>query len=255
MKITILGCGTSSGVPSIGNNWGACDPSESKNHRLRVSILVEEGDTTLLVDTSPDMRQQLLNCNLQKLDGVLYTHAHADHCHGIDDLRSINWLTQKPVAIYADAITMEELRTKFSYIFEGNKTIAEFYRPGIVPHIIDGKFTIKDIEVTPFLQRHAPNLMSLGFRFGDFAYSTDAHKLDDVAFEALRGIKVWVVDCVREKPHPTHSHLEQTLEWIARVKPERAFLTHMNNSMDYATLRAKLPDAVEPAYDGLVITC
>lgn len=254
MKITILGCGTSSGVPTIGNNWGACDPNEPKNRRLRVSILVEQGETTLLVDTGPDVRQQLLNCNLKNLDGVLYTHGHADHTAGMDELRGVNWLIKKPVNVYADDATMKELEQRFSYIFHGEKVPGEFNTPSVVSHFIRGAFTIGDIDIIPFVQDHT-YVQSLGFRFGDFAYSTDAHKLDDAAFEVLKGVKVWVVDCVREKPHPTHSHLAQTLEWIARVKPERAFLTHMNNSMDYATLRAKLPAGVEPAYDGLVITC
>ncbi len=254
MKITVLGCGTSGGVPLIGNDWGACDPNDPRNRRTRVSILVEQGGTSLLVDTSPDMRQQLLDCNLKDLTAVIYTHTHADHTHGIDDIRSLNWLTQRPMDIYADAETMEELKVKFSYIFEGNKKPGEFYKPGIIEHIIDGPFNVGAISVQPFVQNHGHG-QSLGLRFGDFAYSTDVHELDEVAFNMLKGIKVWVVDCVREKPHPTHSHLEQTLQWIARVKPERAYLTHMNNTLDYAKLLAKLPSGVWPAHDGLVIEC
>lgn len=254
MKITILGCGTSGGVPLIGNDWGACDPHNPRNRRNRVSILVEEGDTTLLVDTSPDMRQQLLDCNLKSLTAVLYTHTHADHTHGIDDLRSVNWLIKKPVDVYADPKTMAELEERFDYVFRGSKVPGEFYKPSIVPHVIDGPFQIGGIRITPYMQDHG-YVHSLGFRFNDFAYSTDVHTLDEAAFEALKGVKTWVVDCVREKPHPTHSHLAQTLEWIARVKPERAYLTHMNNSLDYAALSAKLPAGVWPAHDGLVIEC
>jgi phosphoribosyl 1,2-cyclic phosphate phosphodiesterase len=252
MKITILGCGTSGGVPLIGNDWGACDPKDPRNRRSRVSILVEQGDTKLLVDTSPDMRQQLLDCNLQKLTAVLYTHAHADHCHGIDDLRSVNWLTQKPVPIYADPATMGELQNRFGYIFSNKAKPGEFYKPGVEPHLIEGPFEIGPIKIMPYTQQHGRG-QSLGFRFNDFAYSTDIHKLDAAGFAALKGIKVWVVDCVREAPHPSHSHLAQTLEWIEKVKPERAYLTHMNNSLDYAKLAAQLPPGVWPAHDGLVI--
>ncbi len=255
MKVTVLGCGSSGGVPLIGNDWGACDPTHPRNRRRRVSILVEEGGETLLVDTSPDARQQLLDCNLKNLTAVLYTHAHADHCHGIDELRSVNWLTQKPVSIYADADTMEELQRRFGYVFANARTgHAAFYQPRVTPHVIDGPLRFGTINVTSFRQEHG-SIPSRGFRFNDFAYSTDAKMLDDAAFEALAGVKVWIVDCIRERVHPSHSHLAQTLEWIARVKPERAYLTHMDQSMDYATLLAKLPPGVEPAYDGMVITC
>jgi phosphoribosyl 1,2-cyclic phosphate phosphodiesterase len=255
MKITILGCGSSGGVPLIGNNWGSCDPENPLNRRTRVSILVEDGDTTILVDTSPDMRQQLLRCNLQKLSAVLFTHAHADHCHGIDELRAVNWLTQQPTDIYATSQTIKELSERFGYIFsESHVAPDHFYKPAVTPHVIEGPFQIGSINITPFVQDHG-NSQSLGFRFNDFAYSTDVKNLDENAFSALRGSKAWVVDCVREKPHPTHSHLEQTLEWIAHVKPERAWLTHMNHLMDYATISAKLPSGVRLAHDGLVIEC
>ena len=251
MKITVLGCGSSGGVPLIGNVWGECNPNDPRNRRTRVSVLVEEGDTMILVDTSPDMRQQLLDCNLQNLTAVLYTHSHADHCHGIDDLRSINWLTKKPVDIFADAMTLQELKHRFSYVFDPTE---KFYKPSINPHLIEGPFLAGNIPVVPFEQNHGYS-KTLGFRFRDFAYSTDVHDLDDAAFDALRGIKIWLVDCVRMEPHHTHSHLAQTLAWIEKVKPERAYLTHMNQMMDYAALMATLPKGVEPAYDGLVIEC
>lgn len=253
MKITVLGCGSSGGVPLIGNNWGVCDPHNPRNRRTRVSILVEQDDTSLIVDTSPDMRQQLLDCALKKLDAVLYTHAHADHCHGIDELRSINWLTQKPVDIYADPHTMADLEKRFSYIFHGTGA-GNYYKPAVTPHEINGAFSVGSISVSPFYQNHG-HIKSLGYRFGDFAYSTDVHELDEEAFDALKGVKIWLVDCVRIEPHPTHSHLDQTRAWIEKVKPERAYLTHMNHMMDYATLSATLPPGIEPAYDGLVIAC
>lgn len=251
MKITVLGCGSSGGVPLIGNEWGACDPMEPRNRRKRVSILVEDVGETILVDASPDMRQQLLDCDLKTLSAVLFTHSHADHCHGIDDLRGINWLTKKPVAIYADPITMQELQYRFAYVFQPAK---HFNKPGIQSHIIDGPFSIGNLSIRPFMQNHG-SVHSLGFRFGDFAYSTDVKELDENAFEVLKGVKIWIVDAVREEPHHTHAHLSQTLEWIARVQPERAYLTHMNHMMDYATLMEKLPPGVWPAYDGLVIEC
>jgi phosphoribosyl 1,2-cyclic phosphate phosphodiesterase len=253
MKVTILGCGSSGGVPLIGGNWGACDPTNPRNRRRRVSILVEQGNTTLMVDTSPDMRQQCLDCGLSKLDAVLYTHAHADHCHGIDELRSINWLTQKPVDVYADPVTLAELTVKFPYIFNGTG-MDDFYKPSVSSHEISGAFAVGEIHVVPFTQNHGAT-NSLGFRFGDFAYSTDAHALNDAAFSALSGVKTWVVDCVRPHPHSTHSHIEQTLQWIDRVRPERAYFTHMNHLMDYGSLAATLPAGVLPAHDGLVIEC
>jgi len=253
MKVTVLGSGSSGGVPLIGGNWGDCDPRNSRNRRTRASILIEQGDTTLLIDTSPDMRQQLLDCELKNLDAVLFTHAHADHCHGIDELRGVNWLTQKPVDIYADAVTLKELTEKFSYIFRKAKG-NNFYKPSVTSHEISGPFTVGEINILPFVQNHG-EIHSLGFRIGDFAYSTDVHAFDEAAFKTLRGIKTWIVDAVRPTPHPTHAHLAMTLDWIKAIKPERAFLTHMNHEMDYDKLVATLPAGVLPAYDGLVVEC
>ena len=254
MKITVLGCGSSGGVPLIGNDWGACDPAEPRNRRTRVSILVEQGDTVLLVDTSPDMRQQLLDAGVKKISAVLYTHAHADHSHGIDDMRSVNWLMQKPIPVYADDATLQELQAKFGYAFGGTRVPGHFYKPWLLPNRIEGPFDVGGIKIAPFRQDHGYG-HSLGFRFGDFAYSTDAHHLDEAAFAALQGVRHWLVDCVRELPHPTHSHLAQTLAWIERVRPERAVLTHMSQALDYAALAAKLPAGVAPAYDGMILEC
>lgn len=253
MKITVLGCGSSSGVPMIGNNWGECDPNNPYNIRTRVSVLVEENGETILIDASPDCRQQLLACNLKTLSAVLFTHAHADHCHGIDDLRGVNWLIQKPLDLYANPTTMNELEQRFSYVFKMGHP-EHFFKPVVNKKYIEGPFSVGPVVVTPFIQNHG-NTETLGFRFGDFAYSTDVHTLNEEAFEVLSGIKVWVVDCVRDTPHPTHSHLEQTLQWIARVKPERAYLTHLNHTMDYDRLLARLPRGVWPAHDGLVLEC
>ena len=254
MKITVLGCGSSGGVPLVGGDWGACDPCESRNRRRRVSVLVEEGDEVLLVDTSPDLREQLLACGATRLTALFYTHSHADHTHGIDDLRRVNWLIGKPLPIYGDAATLEELRRRFDYIFNGPVLTEHFYKPSLIPQVITRPLRFGDIQVSAFTQDHGYGI-STGYRFNDFAYSTDAKNLDEAAFDALKGVKVWVVDCVREAAHPTHAHLERTLDWIARVKPERAYLTHMDHTMDYATLAAKLPAGVWPAYDGLVLEC
>jgi phosphoribosyl 1,2-cyclic phosphate phosphodiesterase len=264
MKITILGCGSSGGVPLIGNDWGSCDPSESRNTRTRVSVLVEIGEAAILIDTSPDMRQQLLTHDIRRVTSVIYTHAHADHCHGIDDLRSMNWLMHKPIDIHADAHTMYELVQRFPYIFKNRLALNldhpddqqynNFYKPALVPNIFNGQFVVDGIDVIPFEQDHGFS-KSWGFRIGDFAYSTDAKNLDEHAFSILTGVKVWVVDCVREAPHPTHSHLSQTLEWVERVKPQHALLTHMNHFMDYQTIKLKCPVGVEPAYDGQIIKC
>lgn len=253
MKITILGCGSSGGVPLIGNNWGKCNPQNARNRRSRVSVLIENEETTLLIDTSPDMRQQALNCQLKKLSAVLYTHTHADHCHGIDELRSVNWMTKKPIDVFANQETMDELDKRFPYIFHRSNPDF-FHKPSIVPHIINGNFTVGSINVTPIEQDHG-YAKTLGFRCGDFAYSTDVKNLSDEAFVLLKGVKIWVVDCIRMEPHPTHSHFEQTLAWIKRLHPEQAFFTHMNESMDYEAVSALCPKGVAPAYDGLEITC
>lgn len=254
MRVTMLGCGPSWGVPRIGNEWGACDPNNPKNRRTRCAVLVEAAGSTVLIDTPPDLRQQLLAAQPGKIDAVLFTHAHADHSHGIDDLRSVNKLSGKPLPIYADAQTMAELKARFRYIFAPVDAEAKtaFYKPAVEPHEVGGPFTAAGLDVVPFVQDHGFS-KTLGFRFGKFAYSTDVFMLDDAAFAALAGIEVWIVDCIRYKLHVTHSHLERTLEWIARVKPQRAILTHMDENLDYETLRRALPLGVEPGYDGLVI--
>jgi phosphoribosyl 1,2-cyclic phosphate phosphodiesterase len=248
MRVTVLGCGTSGGVPVIGNYWGACDPNNPKNRRSRVSVAVEEGDTRLIIDTSPDLREQCLANDIDRVDGVLFTHDHADHTHGIDDLRIMALRSRQRVPIYGDEGTLETLNRRFDYIFksqDGYPAICE-------ENLIDGPFEIDGMAVRPFQQHHG-FMDTLGFRIGDFAYSTDVVELDDAAFEALAGIKVWIVTALRYEPHPTHAHLAKSLEWIDRVKPERAYLTHMTWEMDYDTLMKELPDGVEPAYDGLVI--
>lgn len=255
MKVTILGCGPSWGVPRIGNGWGQCDPKNPRNRRRRVSALVEEAGATILIDTSPDLREQLLDADVTRIDAVLFTHAHADHLHGLDDLRSVNWLMQKGIPIYASARTLAEIGERFSYVFgavDPGTQRSNYYKPALEPHTIDGPFRAAGIAIVPFVQDHGFS-KTLGFRIGPFAYSTDVINLDEAAFAALKGIELWIVDCIRRTPHVTHSHLAKTLQWIDRVKPRRAVLTHMDESLDYETLRRELPNGVEPGYDGLAI--
>jgi phosphoribosyl 1,2-cyclic phosphate phosphodiesterase len=261
LKITILGCGTSGGVPRVGNHWGACDPANPKNWRRRCSLLVEragaEGVTTALVDTSPDLRQQLLDAGVGWLDGVLYTHDHADHTHGIDDLRQVSFNGHRRVDVYYDEATGKLLRARFSYCFEAP--------PGSgYPAILKGheirageKVRISGaggaIEALPFRQLHGEG-ETLGFRFGNIAYSPDVSDLPEESLKALSGLDVWILDALRYTPHPSHLSVKQALGWIERLKPKRAVLTHMHVDLDYAALAAELPPGVEPAYDGMVLT-
>jgi phosphoribosyl 1,2-cyclic phosphate phosphodiesterase len=254
VRVTMLGSGPSWGVPRIGNGWGACDPTNPRNRRRRVSVLVEEGSSILLIDTSPDLREQLLDAGIKRLDAVLFTHAHADHLHGIDDLRGVNQLMKKALPVFATPETLQEIRTRFGYVF-GAMDFAKhtsYYKPALEPRAIEGPFRAAGFEVVPFVQDHGFST-TLGFRIGPFAYSTDVINLDDSAFAALAGVELWIVDCIRRRPHVTHSHLEKTLEWIARVGPRRAVLTHMDESLDYETLTRELPAGVEPGYDGLIV--
>ncbi len=249
MKLTILGCGTSGGVPKMPEYWGVCDPKNPKNRRRRASVLIEQGATRILIDTTPDLREQMLEARVSSLDAVFYTHDHADHTHGIDDLRGFFHMSRNKVPVYADAQTLELLKQRFGYVFK-----TENGYPAICKgHLLSGAKTVNEITMQPFEQGHGSGV-SLGYRFGDMAYSTDLNRMPETAFAALEGVRVWVVDALRHKPHPTHSHLAQTLEWIERVKPERAILTHMTWEMDYETLRRELPEGVEPAYDGMEIS-
>ncbi len=254
MRVTVLGCGPSWGVPRIGGDWGACDPQNPRNRRRRVSVLVEEGGSALLIDTSPDLREQLLDAGVRRIDAVLFTHTHADHLHGIDDLRSVNWLMQSGIPVFGSAQSLAEISRRFGYVFDpvkpGRQSI--YYKPVLEPYAVDGPFTAAGVPVMPFRQDHGFS-QTLGFRIGGFAYSTDVIELDEGAFATLRGVDVWIVDCIRRREHVTHSHLAKTLGWIDRVRPRRAVLTHMDESLDYATLCRELPSGVEPGYDGLVI--
>tara|TARA_R100000005_G_scaffold96551_2_gene84466 strand:+ start:4549 stop:5307 length:759 start_codon:yes stop_codon:yes gene_type:complete len=250
MEVTILGCGTSGGVPRIGNEWGACDPQEQKNRRRRCSILVKNKQTQVLIDTSPDIREQLLDAGIDRLDGVVWTHEHADQCHGIDELRVLAIRNRERVNVWGDQKTLDILTRRFDYCFrqlDGNP-----YPAILKEHYINGPFSIGDIDFIPFEQDHG-SITSLGFRMGSIGYSNDLVNLDDRGFEILAGIDTWIVDAMRYTPHPTHVNLETALKWIERLKPRRAVLTNMHVDLDYRTLQRELPTGVEPAYDGMVI--
>ncbi len=259
MRFTILGCGSSGGVPRLGGHWGDCDPNNPKNRRRRCSMLVERdgpgGTTTVLIDTSPDLRSQLLDTGTGRLDGVVYTHSHADHVHGIDDLRMIVFNMRARLPVWADGDTQNALFSRFGYAFvqpEGSP-----YPPILDMKTIDGAFEVDGpggpIPFRPFEVDHG-SIDSLGFRIGDVAYLPDVAEIPDDAWSALEGLDIWIVDALRRTPHPTHAHLERTLGWIEQVKPHRAVLTNMHIDLDYATLDGETPDHITPAYDGMTIT-
>lgn len=253
MRVTILGCGASGGVPLPGCDCGVCRSGDPRNRRRRSSVLVEEGGAALLIDASPDLRDQLLCTGTMRLDAVLFTHAHADHCHGIDDLRLIVRLMRRPLDVWGDAATLAELDRRFGYCFVPPRPDEAWFRPVLNPRPIEGPFEAAGLTVVPFRQRHGERATTLGFRIGGFAYSTDVDRLPEEAFSVLDGVEAWVVDSQGYKENFVHSHVAQTLAWIDRVRPRRAVLTHMGHELDYARLAAELPPGVEPARDGLVI--
>jgi phosphoribosyl 1,2-cyclic phosphate phosphodiesterase len=255
MRITILGCGPSVGVPVLGNIWGKCDPYEPKNRRRRCSILIEHDGFVLLVDASPDLREQLLDAGVTRLDAVLFTHGHADHTHGLDDLRPMFWKMGAPIDIYADYDTLEEMVGRFEYLFKKAKNSPPYFRPPLVAHEISlDAFSLCGMTIQPVRQDHGVSGESLGFIFeGRFAYSTDVAYMNDTQLARLSGIDLWVVDCLRENESKAHSHLARSLSWIEAVQPDRTYFTHMTNDIDYAATLAKLPPGIEPAYDGLVL--
>ena len=252
MKVTVLGCGASWGVPAIGPDWGRCDPTDPRNRRRRCSLLVETQGRTILIDTAPDLREQLIDARVSRLDAVLLTHAHADHLHGLDDLRMISQLAGHAIPFYSSAAALEEVERRFSYAFRPVTPGRPVYRPALAAQPIDGPFSTAGIPVVPFWQSHGFS-QTLGFRIGPVGYSTDVVDLDDTAFDALAGIELWVVDCLRREPHPTHANLGKVLGWVERLRPRRTVLTHMDQSLDYRELSAELPAGVEPGHDGLAV--
>ena len=252
IEVTILGCGSSGGVPLIGNIWGPCNPNDTRNTRRRVSILVKKNKKTFLVDTSPDLRMQMLDAKVKDVDAVLYTHSHADHVHGIDDLRAFCWQRKdnKPLPIYSDQYTIDQITNRFDYAFENKYGPAV---PSLAANTISiGNNTIQGVNVEAIKQIHGKGF-SLGYRFDNVAYSTDVNNLPNESMEQLKDLDLWIVDCVRYEPHYSHSHFDQTISWINKLKPKRAILTHMGHWLDYNELKNKCPDNVEPGIDGMVI--
>jgi phosphoribosyl 1,2-cyclic phosphate phosphodiesterase len=260
LKFTILGCGSSGGIPRPALGWGVCDPNNPKNRRRRTSLLVERrngtGVTRILVDTSPDLREQLLAAEVDWLDGVLYTHEHADHTHGIDDLRALFIKRRRRVDVYLDAETAKVMHTRFGYCFKSPP--GSEYPPIVSEHrLAPGEpVTVTgeggSITALPLLQEHG-DIPSLGFRFGPLAYSCDLSGMPDATVPALAGLEVWIVDALRYTPHPSHFSVDDALTWITRIDPGRAVLTNLHSDLDYEALRTKLPHGVEPAFDGMTI--
>ncbi len=260
LEVTILGCGSSGGVPRIGNEWGNCDPENPKNDRRRCSILIrrisDAGETTVLVDTGPDMRRQVLDENVQHLDGVVYTHAHADHLHGIDDLRTFAQTSRAMVEVYMDAFTSKRAHDAFGYVFSTPK--GSSYPPILndnritagTPFTVTGKGGA--IEFLPIEVQHG-DIHSLAYRFNDVVYLPDVSDIPEASVENFAGLKLWILDCLRRGRHPSHFSVEDCLNWMGRMKPERGILTNLNNDLDYETLKAEVPESLTPAYDGLKV--
>lgn len=258
LKFTILGCGSSGGVPRPALGWGDCDPNDPKNRRRRTSLLVERrnGDrvTRVLVDTSPDLREQMLDADVDWLDAVVYTHEHADHTHGIDDLRAFFLKRHRRIDVYLDEPTSASVRAKFGYCFASPP--GSDYPPIVTEHRLTAGAAVTvtgeggPITILPFLQQHG-DIPSLGFRFGKLAYSADVSGVPSESVALLGGLDVWIVDALRYRPHPSHFSVEDALGWIERLKPRRAILTNLHADLDYEALRGKLPVHVVPAFDGM----
>ena len=262
LSFTILGCGSSGGVPRLGAGWGACDPKNPRNRRRRCSILVARSDaasgakTQVLVDTSPDLRQQLLDTGVDRLDAILMTHSHADHTHGIDDVRALVIHSRARIDIHMDADTSNVVTKAFNYIFE---TPRDSLYPSLLneKRLVAGQPVVLDgpggpISALPFRLAHG-EIDALGFRFGDIAYTPDFKSVPPESLPALENLELWIIDALRHAPHPSHISLSEALEWIARMKPRRAILTNLHTDLDYETLRQTLPPHVVPAYDGMQI--
>lgn len=260
LRFTILGCGSSGGVPRLGGYWGSCDPSNPKNRRTRCSMLVEretvDGTTRVLIDTSPDMREQLLRSNIGELDAVIYTHSHADHVHGIDDLRMIVFNMRKRLPVWADQETCDNLIARFGYAFV--QPDGSTYPPILDMNLIS-KEPVKisgqggDIDFSPFEVEHG-TINALGFRIGPLAYLPDVSAMNDTAWAAVKGSDCWVLDALRYMPHPTHSHLEQSLEWIERSGVRNGVLTNMHIDLDHSTVENETPQNIKAAYDGMTLS-
>lgn len=260
MKVTILGCGGSAGVPMLGGEdghgiWGRCDPAEPKNRRSRASIFLEMGNgENILVDTSPDIRAQLLTNGIKAFRSIFYTHAHADHIAGLDEVRGINRIIRQPIKAYGAASVLDEIQTRFDYVFKP-WTSPEFFRAVVeaCPVPEQGQFEMAGYLFTVFQQVHG-RIHSSGLRCGNFAYSTDVVELGPESLAALAGVETWIVDCFQQKPHSAHAWLERVVEWQDVLQPRRTILTHMGTDMDWRWMKNNLPDTMEPAWDGMTLS-
>ncbi len=254
MKIKVLGCGTSTGVPMIGCQCPVCTSTDPRNRRMRSSIYITSKTTHVLVDTTPDLRFQALEFGITQVDAVIYTHTHADHLHGIDELRIFNFLKMGEIPIYSFDFHLNEITKRFSYIFS-NRSAPGGGKPWLVPVPVQEKedFVIGDLTFTPITIFHG-QMKVMGIRSGDFAYLTDCNRIPDESYELLKGIRILIIDALRFDEHPTHFSLEEALAEIEKLKPEKAYLTHMSHAFDYETLKEILPPTVEPLYDGMEIT-
>ena len=260
VRVTMLGCGGSAGVPQLGGvdgtgDWGACDPAEPRNRRTRSSIVLQgDGDERLLIDSSPDMRAQLLACGVPRVDAILFTHAHADHVLGIDDIRILNRIAKRPIDAFAEPKTMAELDRRFDYAFKEWTTQPNFFRPALVKRPIAFGDLVETcgLRLQTFEQDHG-YISTMGLRVGSLGYSTDVATLNDRAFTILSGVDTWIVDCFQRTHHTTHANIEQVITWFDQVKPRRMILTHMGFDIDWAWLQRNLPSGIEPGFDGMVI--
>ena len=255
MKITVLGSGHSGGTPMIGEGWGSADPKNSKNYRTRASILVENAKTRILIDTSPDLRSQLLSANVDRIDAVFYTHGHADHLNGIDDLRAINRVMNDWIPVYTNTQTWADIVKRFNYVLEPLKSGTNFfYKPCLQRHdiYVGQKFKIGAFDIGVMDQDHG-FMRTLGYRIDNFAYSTDVVDLPEASFEMLKGVDTWMVGALWEDPHITHAHVSKVIDWAERVEPKRLILTHLSHRIDYESLSKRLPKFAELAYDGMII--